>query len=55
MNGRHVIYTGEFPDGSELMVEHWPDGKFTAATKPPPGTGWGVRVWGPPITLEEDE
>jgi len=54
-----VTYTGEWPDGSEIMVQRWLDDdgrevRVTAATKPSIKAGWGVRCWGPPIDITED-
>lgn len=55
-SSRRWLYTGEFADGSKLMVEEWPDGRMTAAIKPPRELGsWGDPVWGPPIELERDK
>ena len=53
---RRILYVGDFADGSRLMVELWPDGTVTAATKPARAEGqWTDPIWGPPITLIEEE
>lgn len=56
---RRKLWVGDFPDGSQLMVEHWPDGAVTAAVKPSRDMarerGWSDSIWGPPITLRREE
>jgi hypothetical protein len=61
MNTR-IVYHGEWPDGSELMIERWIDDdgnevSVTASVKESRTDGWsgsGLRVWGPPLTLTRE-
>ena len=43
------ISVATFPDGSQILVETWPSGRSTAATR---RDKWST--WGPPAELEDE-
>lgn len=44
----YTDHVGTFPDGSQILVTRWADGRVTIATRP---DKWAT--WGAPITTED--
>ena len=39
-----MTHTATLHDGTQLLIEHWPDGSVTVASKSSPYGSWGPPV-----------
>lgn len=41
----YTDHVGTFPDGSQILVTRWQDGRVTIATRPDRWATWGAPVY----------